>query len=89
MIQVLNCLPVERAETECSDMIFEGLESLFSDENMGLIGKNDIPSEPPMPEGGGQSEEGGESSSLDGCEEKEMYETAEIDQVRNYEFYLI
>lgn len=89
MIQVLNCLPVERAETECSDMIFEGLESLFSDENMGLIGKNDIPSEPPMPEGGGQSAEGGDSSSLDGCEEKEMYETAEIDQVRNYEVYLI
>lgn len=62
-------------------MIFEGLESLFSDEN--------IPSKPPMAEGGGQSEEGGERSSLGGCEGKEMYETAEIGQARNYEFYLI
>ncbi|PRQ24416.1 putative transcription factor interactor and regulator FHA-SMAD family [Rosa chinensis] len=75
-LRVLNCLPVETAEPDCSDMNFEGMESLFSDDNMGLI-------QPPVPRGGDQSEQGVDNSSEDDCEEKKMCEIPEIDQVVN------
>ncbi|XP_050364166.1 FHA domain-containing protein PS1 [Argentina anserina] len=53
-----------KAESDCSDMNFEGMESLFSDENIGSI--------PPS-----ASEQG----LKDDCQEKQIYETPEMDQV--------
>lgn len=72
MLQVVNSLPIENTEFETSELNSEVVESLFCDDNLGFIGKKEIPSAPPMPEKEDQSEHGGENSSKDDGQENHM-----------------
>ncbi|KAM5562046.1 hypothetical protein ABKV19_017321 [Rosa sericea] len=61
--QVVNILPIEKAEFESTESISEVIESLVCGDNLGFIGRKEIPSAPPMPEEEDRSEHGGENSS--------------------------
>ncbi|XP_009375297.2 LOW QUALITY PROTEIN: FHA domain-containing protein PS1 [Pyrus x bretschneideri] len=72
-----NSLPVENKETESPDSNSVGVESLFSDEILGVIGKMEVPSAPPLPENAVYSifdpgEEGSENLSKGSGEENEV-----------------
>ncbi|TQD94908.1 hypothetical protein C1H46_019454 [Malus baccata] len=72
-----NSLPVENKETESRDSNSKGVESLFSDEIVGVIGKMKVPSAPPLPENAvysifDQGEEVGENLSKGSGEENEV-----------------
>ncbi|ONH90442.1 hypothetical protein PRUPE_8G054200 [Prunus persica] len=68
VVQGENSLSVENKEIESPDSNSVGIESLLPEENVGLSGKKEIPSAPPMPENAiysifDQIEEGGDSLS--------------------------
>ncbi|CAN6686298.1 unnamed protein product [Malus baccata var. baccata] len=72
-----NSLSAENKKPESPDSNSEGIESSFSDEIVGVIGKMDVPSAPPLPENAiysvcDQSEEGGENLSKGSGEENEV-----------------
>ncbi|KAL6213810.1 hypothetical protein ACLB2K_013249 [Fragaria x ananassa] len=70
--QVVNMLPIENAEFESTESISEVTESLVCDDNLGFIGRTEIPSASPMLEEEDLCEHGGQNSSKVVGQENEL-----------------